>query len=233
MSIQIKKNDAPKLPVCKMLCDGGLDSKLNDYELTKHLNTHQLTVVVGSPGSGKTSMLYSLFKSKEMLKKVYDKIFVFMPSASHVSLKDNLFGQLPQEQRFEELTDETLNQAQSQFEGTNCIIIDDMTVYLKDKDVQKKLREFAFNRRHLGLSIFILTQSWNAVPLSIRKVFNNAFIFKVGKREMELVFKEMVESHEDKVGQIMKLVYDKPHQFLFVNFSSQRFFKNFDELIME
>ena len=174
-----------------MLCDGGLHNKLNDYELTKNLNTHQITVIVGSPGSGKTSMLYSLFKSKEMLKKVYDKIFVFMPSASQASMKDNLFGQLPQEQRFEELTEETINLAESQFEETNCIIIDDMTVYLKDKEVQKKLREFAFNRRHLGLSIFILTQSWNAVPLSIRKVFNNAFLFKTGKKEMELVFKEM------------------------------------------
>lgn len=231
--ITVKKNQAPKLPVCKMMCDGGLHEKLNDYELTKHINTHQVTVVVGSPGSGKTSMLYSLFKSKAMLKKVYDKIFVFMPSASQASMKDNIFGQLPESQRFEEITEETLDMAQSQFEGTNAIIIDDMTVYLKDKDVQKRLREWAFNRRHMGLSIFILTQSWNAVPLSIRKVFNNAFIFKVGKKEMELVFKEMIESHEDKVGQIMKLVYDAPHRFLFVNFSSQRFFKNWDELLMD
>ena len=73
MSIHIKKNDAPKLPVCKMMCDGGLHEKLNDYELTKHINTHQVTVVVGSPGSGKTSMLYSLFKSKLMLKKYLTK----------------------------------------------------------------------------------------------------------------------------------------------------------------
>jgi hypothetical protein len=229
--ITIKKNQAPKLPVCKMLCDGGLHEKLNDYELTKHLNAHQITVVVGSPGSGKTSMLYSLFKSKSMLKKVYDKIFVFMPSASQASMKDNIFGQLPDEQRFEELTLETLDMAQSQFDETNAIIIDDMTVYLKDKEVQKKLRELAFNRRHMGLSIFILTQSWTAVPLSIRKVFNNAFIFKVGKREMQQVFKEMIESHDDKVAPIMKLVYDKPHQFLFVNFLQQRFFKNWDELV--
>ena len=148
-------------------------------------------------------------------------------------MKDNLFGQLPEEQRFEEITGETMDMVESQFEKTNAIIIDDMTVYLKDKEVQRKLREWAFNRRHMGLSIFILTQSWNAVPLSIRKVFNNAFIFKVGKREMELVFKEMIESHDDKVGQIMKLVYDKPYQYLFINFSNQKFFKGFDELLME
>ena len=167
-----------------------------------------------------------------MLKKVYDKIFVFMPSASQASMKDNLFGQLPEEQRFEELTEETMDMAECQFEKINCVIIDDMTVHLKDKDVQKRLREWSFNRRHLGLSIFILSQSWNAVPLSIRKVINNAFIFKVGKKEMELIFKEMVESHESKVGDILKLVYDKPHQFLFINFSAQRFYKGWDELLL-
>ena len=38
--ISIKKNRAPILPQCKFLCDGKLDTKLDDYELTKlSLNT--------------------------------------------------------------------------------------------------------------------------------------------------------------------------------------------------
>ena len=230
--IRIKKNKSPNLPVCKMLCDDGLHGKLNEYDLTKHLNCHQITVVVGSPGSGKTSMLYSLFKSKAMLNKIYDKIFIFMPSSSQASMKDNIFSKLPDDQRFEELTEETMGQAESQFEETNCVIIDDMTIYLKDKEVQRNLRNWAFNRRHMGLSIFILSQSWTAIPLSVRKVFNNAFLFKTGKREMELVFKEMVETHTDKVGDIMQTVYDKSHQYLFINFTNQKFYKGFDELLL-
>jgi hypothetical protein len=32
--ITIKKNIQPKMPVCKMLCDTGLDTKLDLYEIT-------------------------------------------------------------------------------------------------------------------------------------------------------------------------------------------------------
>lgn len=229
--LRVKKNNAPALPVCKMNCDGGLHHKLDNFELSKFLNTHQTTILVGAPGSGKTSMLYSLFKSKLMLKQVFDKIFIFMPSASQESMKDNIFGELPDEQRFEELTSETMSDAELQFEGNSCIIIDDMTVYLKDADVQRRLRNWAFNRRHLGLSIFILSQSWNAVPLSVRKVFNNAFIFKVNKKEMMMIFEEMVDAHKKNVDEIIRVVFDRPHRFLFVNFSTQRMFKDWDELI--
>ena len=34
-------------------------------------------------------------------------------------------------------------------------------------------------------------------------------------------------------SEITKLVFDKPYQFLFINTDTQRFFKNFDELIFK
>ena len=73
--ISIKKNLAPKLPQCKFLCDGKLDQKLDDYELTKFLNCHSTTLFIGKPRSGKTSLLYSLFKSKKLLKQCFENIF--------------------------------------------------------------------------------------------------------------------------------------------------------------
>ena len=42
---------------------------------------------------------------------------------------------------------------------------------------------------------------------------------------------EMIEQHNDKINEIVKIVYDKPHNFLFINVDSQRMFKNWDELI--
>ena len=75
--ISIKKNLAPKLPQCKFLCDGKLDQKLDDYELTKFLNAHTCTLFVGAPKSGKTSLLYSLFKSKKLLRQCFENIFLF------------------------------------------------------------------------------------------------------------------------------------------------------------
>ncbi len=40
MKITKQKNDAPTMPKCEMLCDGGLNPKLDNYEGTKFLNKH-------------------------------------------------------------------------------------------------------------------------------------------------------------------------------------------------
>ena len=94
------------------------------------------------------------------------------------------------------------------------------------------LKEMIFNRRHLYVSIYFLVQTWYSVPKEIRKLFNNAFIFKVSKNEMENIFEEIIEQKKELIPAISKLVYDKPYQFLFINVESQRMFKNWDELIL-
>jgi hypothetical protein len=50
---------------------------------------------------------------------------------------------------------------------------------------------------------------------------------------MEMIFDELVELPKDYILPIMKLVYDKPYQYLFINTDSQRLFKNFDEILIE
>ena len=104
MTLSIKLNNKPKLQTLQMLCDGGLAEKLNKYELTRYMNTHSTNLFIGRPGSGKTSLLYSFFKSKELFAKVYHNIFLFQPSASRASMKDKLLDKLPDENKYEELT---------------------------------------------------------------------------------------------------------------------------------
>ena len=131
--IKIKYNKKPNLPVCPMICDTELHSKLNNYDLTKHLNCHSTNLILGTPGSGKTNLIYSFLKSKHLLNKCYDKIFLFQPAESRVSMKDKLFDQLPEDQKFEELTLENLEEVDNNLdeEGNNCLIFDDQGAYLK------------------------------------------------------------------------------------------------------
>lgn len=238
MSITIRQNDKPNLTVCKMNCDDGLHEKLNNYELTKFLNAHSTNLMVGRPRSGKTSLLYSLFKSNKLMKKTFHNIYVFQPNASRASMKDNIFGKLPDDQLYEELTYENLNEVLNIIkiagpEENHCIIFDDMTAYLKNKDTLQMLKEMIFNRRHLHLSIYFLVQTWYSVPKDIRKLFNNAFIFKVSKNEMENIFEEVVEQKKELIPAISKIVFSEPYQFLFINIESQRMFKNWDELVID
>jgi len=59
------------------------------------------------------------------------------------------------------------------------------------------------------------------------------FIFRVNKSTMENIFEEVVEEHKKRADEIIKVVYNKPYQYLFINVTSQRLFKGFDELLFE
>lgn len=232
--LSLKVNEKPKLPVCPMMCDVPLHEKLNEYELTKFMNCHSTNLLIGRMGSGKTNLLYSFFKSKKLMNKVYDKIILFQPASSRASMKDKLFDQLPEEQKFDELSLENLELAEDQFEdGNNAILIDDMGAYLKDKDIKKKLKEMIMNRRHKHLTIYFLCQTWYSIEKDIRKLFSNIFVFKVSKKELETIFEEVIERPKELVLPISKLVYDKPYQFLFINVDTGRLFKNWDEIIID
>lgn len=238
--ITIKKNKKPDLKTCKMNCDDKLHEKLECFELTKFLNTHTTNLLIGKPRSGKTSLLYSLFKSPKLLKKTYHNIYLFQPSQSRSSMKDKLFDALPDENKIEELDYESLSDVMNRIRNAeedenNCIIFDDMTAYLKDNDVAKLLKELVFNRRHLHTSIFFLCQTWFSVPKDLRKLFSNIFVFKVNKNELHQIFQEGIEDREklDNIDNIRKIVFDKPYEFLFVNTDSQRLFKGWDELVFE
>lgn len=237
-TIHIKQNDKPRLVTPTMICDNELHPKLNEYDVCKFLNCHQTSLMVGKPKSGKTSLLFSLFKSPKCLRKVYHNIFLFQPTASGMSIKDNIFDQIPDEQRYDDLTEDNLDEVVDIIKNedkkyNNCIIFDDQTAYLKDNDVQQKLKEVIFNRRHYRTSIFFLVQSYISVPLQIRKSFNNLFIFKVSKMELKTIFTELIERDKNIVEDLARIVYDQPHQYLFINTDTQRLFRGFDEILIE
>jgi hypothetical protein len=149
-------------------------------------------------------------------------------------MKDKLFDDLDDDQKYEDLTLENLEYVNSNLdeEGNNCIIFDDQGAYLKNNDIKKLLKAMIMNRRHLHISIFFLTQTYYSIEKDIRRLFSNIFIFRVSKNELYNVFDELVETKKDHVGEIIKIVYDKPHKYLFVNVNSQRMFSGFDELIL-
>ena len=102
-----------------MLCDGGLDPKLDFYDVTKFTNEHATNLFLGRPRSGKTSFLCSIFKQKELFAKVFHNIYIVQPSESRASMKDQLFNQLPADQLlYEELTYDSLNDCMQNIFGT-------------------------------------------------------------------------------------------------------------------
>jgi hypothetical protein len=150
-----------------------------------------------------------------------------------------MFDMLPRDQIYHELSFDNLIEVKFRIEAdaadglNSCIIFDDMAAELKNKATMQLFKQLAFNRRHLRLSMYFLVQTWFSTPKELRRLWSNIFIFKISKNEMTNIWTEIVEYGDEYMMPIMKIVYDEPYKFLFINTDSQRMFDGWDELLIE
>ena len=195
MSIQLKINKKMNLKVPEFVCDQSpLGEHLDKYDVLKHLNNYGFNAIVGKPGSGKTSLLISFLTGKgpsKVYRKVFDNVLLVMPNSSIPSMKKNVFKNHHEDKMFNELNfnsmDNIMNKLHSYTEEkeNTLLILDDVGASLKNKELQKQLRELIYNRRHLKCQIIMLVQSFTSIPKEIRKSFTNIFMFKPSKVEFE------------------------------------------------
>ena len=240
--IKIIKNPEVKLSIPSFSCDNNsVGEHLMNHPLTSLLNVYGFLIVIGRPGSGKTSLAISLITQKKpkIYRKCMHHILVVMPKNSIASLKKNPFSVLDNKNIYHELDNETIDDiynkidTYSKNDEKTILFVDDMTADLKkSKFIIDTFKKLVFNRRHLKLNIIITAQSYVNFPLDLRKNAQSLIMFKPPKKEMEICFHELFETKKDNFMDVMRLAYDKPHNFLFLNVPSQRLFKNWDELII-
>jgi len=242
MSITIKKNKAIELTIPEFVCDlNPIGEHLNKYDMLKHLNAYSFDVIIGKPGSGKTSLLISFLTSKgsnKIYRKCFDNILLVMPTHSRNSLKNNIFKDHVEDKMYDELNVDSITdihnklQSYSGEDENTLLIFDDIGASLKDSSILKLLKTIIYNRRHLKCKIIMLIQSYKSTPLDIRKLVSNVFMFKPSKMEFETLFTELFEQYKELTLEIMQLVFDQPHKFLMLNVDSQKMYTGFDEIII-
>jgi GTPase SAR1 family protein len=241
--ITIKKNQNIKLDIPQFSCDDNVvGDHLNSHPLLKLLNCYGFLAIIGRPQQGKTSLAISLITQKKpkIYRKTHNHILVLMPTNSIQSLKKNPFKVLPEENLYDELNEETINDIYNRIDAYSkdgektLLLIDDMTADLKkSKVVETILKRIVYNRRHLKCNIILTAQSYVNIPLDIRKCITSCIMFRPPKKEMEILFNELIESKKEMFIEIMKTVFDDKHNFLFVNIPTQLMFKNFDSLVFK
>lgn len=234
--LKTEETKKPYLPQCSMLCDSKLSKKLEKYPLVDELwNKHSTNLVIGRPGSGKSSFLYSLIAGP--LKKKFHTIFVFMPRASMMSMNDPIYDTLPEDQKFDELTEDNLGYVLDRIKNedkkfNNCIIMDDQAAHLKNKEIAKMMKEIMFNKRHYRTSLFFCVQTFFSCPKdAIRRSFDNLVLFKCSKDELKNIFEECIEAKSKYRDEIAELVFDEPYKFLACNLINQKMFDGWDKII--
>ena len=181
---------------------------LNPHELSCDRAIHKQIVpplpctpffltITGSAGRGKTSMLINLLTSPQAYKKAFHAVHCIIPAHSVASLKKNIFAKHPR--MHDELNFATLDRIYEQVmrdgeeKMNSLLIMDDVTASLKNLDVQMLLKKLIYNRRHYRLSIICLVQSYNAMPLAIRKTISHLACYKPrNKKEMTAIWEELI-----------------------------------------
>jgi hypothetical protein len=218
-----------------MLCDKVISEKIK----SPLPNMTHFMGVIGKPGSGKTSITMTLLTHQDMYHKSYHNVFVVMPKTSRDSLSGSPFKDHPPEKLFEELTPTVLNfvheysKVASAENHWSLLILDDVANDLKNKENERLLKALIYNRRHLKLTIWILSQSFNCLPLSIRKALSHCIFFKPSnKKESEAVFSELLflpkEQHEIITSHVFP--EGQAHNFIFMDCVNGHIHKNFNRI---
>tara|TARA_R110002012_G_scaffold24851_2_gene82603 strand:- start:40 stop:789 length:750 start_codon:yes stop_codon:yes gene_type:complete len=199
-------------------------------------------LVCGRPGSGKTSLILNLIcKRGKMYNKKFDKVFVFSPSL--MTMKDEPFGELPEEQVHTDLTIENFSQALDAVKDTgekHLFILDDVVNDMKKSmAIQTLLSKALMNRRHLAgaggsVSFIITTQVYNKIPAPIRKTASHIILYHTrNKKEIETIYDELIVLPKEDFYEILKYCFDKRHNFIYIDINKsydKMFHKCFNQL---
>ena len=197
-------------------------------------------LLCGKPKSGKSTMLINLLtKRGKFYNQKFDQIFVFSPSLFSGNLVNNPFDILPDDQKFTSLDEiDTVIESIYGSDQRCLFVLDDVQSELRGETLNTVL-DLVNNRRHYttgGCSILITSQIFNQVNLKIRKgVSHIAFWSSKNKKEIKCLQEEYLSFlSDDELKQLLKMVWIKTHDFLFLStYASQdkMIFRNFNQIL--
>jgi SpoVK/Ycf46/Vps4 family AAA+-type ATPase len=212
-------------------------------------NKSSLFLFCGVPRSGKTALATSLLvttKPQKIYNGVFNHVFLFIPETSYNSLSNSPFQSLSKDKIIFDFNEETLGalirrlEAATKQKQTSLVIIDDFMSNLKDVRIRKSLERLIANRRHLRTSIFLISQNYNAIPLTTRKMITAMFMFKPGNlKELDNIRTELIPLDKDEFIKMFNYVFkpsDKEadkHMFMYIDVENSQIYKKFNRLVIQ
>ena len=227
------KIKVPKTNRNKVICD----------KIKPPLPNKCFTAMVSArPNSGKSVLCESLLSKQ--YKKCFDSIIICIPPTSRSCFENSCLKDVDDAKTFDELNEETIAQiydliVENRDEGDkndenyySLLLIDDCQKDLKNKFVEKRLRGILANYRHLSCCAIICTQNILALSKPCRDLMRCGFFFndpsKLVKQRIHDEFCGGLSPNEFR--ELTNYVFDKKHNFLFVDRETNTFCKNLNKL---
>ncbi len=235
---------------------------VDDISNLPYIPTHPLEPInmfsffVGASGSGKTSLVLQLLCSHPTKKhpeksRAYYKFFdrIYLISASLQSLPMDKLN-LNEERVFTKYSDEIMKNIikteQEDEEANNVLIIlDDVIKSLKNNKEAEYLTKCILNRRHIlnnkdkpgsgGLSIWIMSQKFNALPLIFRINASSVYLLRSvinNQKEKSCIKDElMADLSNEEQEDLFKMAFKKKYSNLLIlnkQPKKKRYYSNFN-----
>ena len=217
--------------------------------LSDFLNYVNLTLIIGLPASGKSSLIKSLLNGcngDNLYNNVFNSVYYISPSDTmDLDLDENKIINLDKEDLsviLQDIIDSEKDEGEEDDPHRVLIILDDAINYINtNKRALSVFRKLVMNGRHIlgkysSVALWIVSQKIKSVPLTIRSQANQIFFFDSTKQEKEVIRDEFTPLDKKESDKLYEYVFDKPHNFLFINLflpKFKRMFKNFNQLILK
>jgi len=211
--------------------------------------------IVGHAGSGKSSLMMALLSSRPTKKnkdkprffyRWYDRIYLISPSNSTLDLEKL---KLNEKRIYDKYTDELMTEIiETEKDGenlNNLVLLDDS---IRDVTKSKIFNRLILNRRHVthnkdkdntsGLSVWILSQKFNMLPLSFRSNMSDIISFKTeNRKELNAIRDELMSdlTIEEQTA-VFKEAWSKKYGFLYIkanNPKKDRYYSKFDKIVFD
>ena len=201
-------------------------------------------LIIGKPGMGKTTLILSLVcKQGKAFNRKFDRVYLWSPSL--ITMADDPFELIPDDQKFEEANFDNISQVLDEIKDSGekiLFIFDDVIADIRGKgkgSVENLLQKIFFNRRHLAgsggsVSIIATSQAYNKIDTKLRKTASQIVFYKnLHKKETESLFDEVILLPKKEFADTLRFVFNKKHNFLYIDTTAdpdKMIHKNFNRL---